>query len=162
MARRAASYEPPGPTPKPLGQRDAQPSLRDMIPQKKAGRRPMTNQDTFSLREAAEALGLASSTVRRHIRAGRLRATYVAGPFGRELRLGHGDLAASVGLREAAGFAWDRQARPVEAVTLGELLRWAEQPVVRAASLAWARTALTVTAGRSSMGPGAALGVRET
>ena len=107
----------------------------------------MTTPDTFSLREASEALGLASSTVRRHIRAGRLRAIYVAGPFGYELRLEHGDLAAFVGVREAAGFAWGRQARPVEAVTLGELLRWAEQPAVRVASLAWARTASTLTVG---------------
>ena len=107
----------------------------------------MTTPDTLSLREASEALGLASSTVRRHIRAGRLRAIYVAGPFGHEFRLEHDDLAAFVGAREAAGFAWARQARPVEAATLGELLRWAQQPAVRVASLAWARTASTLTVG---------------
>jgi excisionase family DNA binding protein len=107
----------------------------------------MTTLDALGLREAAEAINLAPSTLRRHIKAGRLPATYGAGPCGREIRIERADLENFLDARQAAGFVWDRSARPVESVTLGELLRWAERSDVRVASAQWTRTAPTVTAG---------------
>ena len=107
----------------------------------------MTEANGLTLREAADMLSLAPSTLRRHIAAGTLRATRVPGPHGREIRIARPDLDAFVGLRRAAGFVWNGAPRPVEDLTLRELLEWAERPAVRIASQNWARAASTVTIG---------------
>jgi excisionase family DNA binding protein len=77
----------------------------------------MATTDVLGLREAAEALNLAPPTLRRHTRAGRLPAHYVAGPCGRELRIERTDLVSFVAARQAAGFVWGQRGRPVETVT---------------------------------------------
>jgi excisionase family DNA binding protein len=112
----------------------------ELAPSNPSGMTDMTTPDALGLREAAEAINLAPSTLRRHIRAGRLPAAYGAGPCRREIRIKRADLADFLDRRQAAGFVWNRKERPVEPVTLGELLRWTESSDVRIRSVAWART----------------------
>lgn len=64
---------------------------------------------TYTLREAAERLGVSARSVRRYVQSGQLPATQAVGPHGLEYRIAE---AALDGYRDRVGRVGSGQARP--------------------------------------------------